>query len=103
MERSIASTAVTVPKRLVTPMISTSGAEPAVVAVTDPTTAPLAGASVVREAVNGGPRATVPDADRHPCSRATGSLHRTGEGTARQRASRANLAPPCRCIATDPV
>src|SRR5687768_16122181 len=90
----MASTAVTAPNRFVTPMISTSGAAaPAALGATDPTI-PLvvSGGSVVREAVNGGPRASVPVADQLPCSRATGSLHRRGEPSARQRDVCANLA-----------
>src|SRR5688572_23971610 len=89
----MASTAVTVPNRLVTPMISTSGAAAlAGIGATDPAF-PLvvSGASEVREAVNGGPRASVPVAD-HPRSRATGPLHRRGGSSARQRTLRANLA-----------
>src|SRR3990170_2292051 len=90
----MASTAVTVSNRFVTPMISTSGAlAPAVIGATDPIF-PLvvSGGSVVREAVNGGPRASVPVADQRPGSRATGSLHRRGGPSARQRAASANLA-----------
>src|SRR5687767_11654892 len=89
----MASTAVTDPNRLVTPMISTSGAAAAAVMGATDAATPLAtsGASEAREAVNGGPRASVPVADQRRCSRATGSLHRTGEPSARQRAVRANL------------
>src|SRR5688572_33393484 len=100
----MASTAVTDPKRLVTPMISTSGAAAAaVIGATDPATPVVAsGASEAREAVNGGPRASVPVADQGRCSRATGSLHRTGEPSARQRAARANLVgAPVRSVTMD--
>src|SRR5688572_15276795 len=80
MRRSMWSTAVTSPNRLVTPRISTSGADPAT-AATGAVAMPAgrsAGASGVREAVNGGPRAVVPVVARRRCSGATEWLHPRG-------------------------
>jgi hypothetical protein len=59
MDKSMSSTAVTVPNRFVTPLISTSGADERADASPRGAAVDPGRASIVGEAVNGGPRAMV--------------------------------------------